>query len=229
MRWALRKAPENLTDRQQLALAEVQRTNKRLYRAYLLKEQLRALYHLPDRAAAPEHLKAWLAWASRSQLKPFVRLARTLKARRDGILAAIRLGLSNGRMEGLNSKVRPAALTPLLRLPLTPTPHRPHLPLLQPPDHQPAAPMSFHENDRSTHFPCGAAAELSERCRASQGAEPPPFAGLAAWGMPFEEQVQPWHAAAPIRRHLQYIGGTKAVVSHGGDELVECVPSAEAG
>lgn len=26
--------------------------------------------------------------------------------RRDGILAAIRLGLSNGRMEGLNSKVR---------------------------------------------------------------------------------------------------------------------------
>ena len=43
VRWALRKAPENLTDRQQLALAEVQRTNKRLYRAYLLKEQLRAL------------------------------------------------------------------------------------------------------------------------------------------------------------------------------------------
>lgn len=106
VRWALRKAPENLTDRQRLALAEVQQTNKRLYRAYLLKEQLRALYHLDDPADAPAHLTAWLAWAARSRLRPFVRLARTLKARRDGILAAIRLGLTNSRLEGLHSKVR---------------------------------------------------------------------------------------------------------------------------
>jgi hypothetical protein len=58
----------------------------------------------PDRA--PEHLTAWLAWASRSQLKPFVKLARTIRKYRDGILAAVRLGLSNARLEGLNSKVR---------------------------------------------------------------------------------------------------------------------------
>ncbi len=64
------------------------------------------LYHLDDRSLAEQHLNAWLAWASRSKLRPFVKLARTLRARRDGILAAIRLGLSNGRMEGLNSKVR---------------------------------------------------------------------------------------------------------------------------
>jgi len=106
VRWALRKNPDDLTDRQRLALAEVQRTNKRLFRAYLLKEQLRGLYHLDDLADAPEHLDAWLAWAARSKLRPFVRLARTLKARRDGILAAIRLGLTNSRLEGLHSKVR---------------------------------------------------------------------------------------------------------------------------
>jgi transposase len=34
-----------------------------------------------------------------------VRLARTLREHRDGILAAIRLGLGNGRLEGLNSKI----------------------------------------------------------------------------------------------------------------------------
>jgi transposase len=73
---------------------------------YLLKEQLRALYHLDNPAQAPAHLDAWLAWASRSQLKPFVRLARTLRRHRDGILAAIRLGLTNARLEGLHSKVR---------------------------------------------------------------------------------------------------------------------------
>ena len=54
----------------------------------------------------PLATKAWLAWASRSKLGPFVKLARTIRRYRDGILAAIRLGLSNSRLEALNSKVR---------------------------------------------------------------------------------------------------------------------------
>jgi transposase len=105
-RWSLLKAPEHQTIRQLATLAEVQRENRRLYRAFLLREQLRLLYHLPDPTLAPAHLDAWLAWAARSRLRPFVRLARTLRGHRDGILAAIRLGLSNGRLEGLNSKIR---------------------------------------------------------------------------------------------------------------------------
>jgi transposase len=106
VRWSLLKAPERQSARQLDALAEVQRVNKRLYRAFLLKEELRLLYHLEDPALAEPHLKAWLAWASRSQLKPFVKLARTIREHRDGVLAAIRLRLSNSRMEALNSKVR---------------------------------------------------------------------------------------------------------------------------
>jgi transposase len=35
-----------------------------------------------------------------------VKLARTIRQHCAGILAAIRLGLSNARLEGLNSKVR---------------------------------------------------------------------------------------------------------------------------
>jgi transposase len=106
VRWALVKAPERHSASQAAKLAEVQHANRGLYRAFLLKEELRALYHLDDAASAPDHLKAWLAWASRSKLRPFVKLARTIRRYRDGILAAIRLGLSNARLEGLNSKVR---------------------------------------------------------------------------------------------------------------------------
>jgi transposase len=106
VRWSLLKAPERQTVAQRAALHEVSQVNRRLYRAFLLKEELRLLYHLEDPTLAPTHLDAWLAWASRSRLKPFVKLARTLRARRAGVLAAIRLGLSNGRMEGLHSKVR---------------------------------------------------------------------------------------------------------------------------
>jgi transposase len=105
-RWALLKAPENRTAKQDVALSEVQSANKRLYRAFLLKEELRALYHEVGAEQAEAHLDSWLAWASRSKLKPFVRLARTIRERRDGVIAAVRLGLSNGRLEGLNSKVR---------------------------------------------------------------------------------------------------------------------------
>jgi transposase len=105
-RWSLLKAPERQTVGQLATLWEVQQANRQLYRAFLLREELRLLYHLDDPRLAPAHLDAWLAWASRSRLRPFVRLARTLRAHRDGILAAIRLGLSNGRLEGLNSKIR---------------------------------------------------------------------------------------------------------------------------
>jgi transposase len=105
-RWSLLKAPERQSAEQLAILGEVQQANRRLYRAFLLKEQLRLLYNLDDPREAPELLRAWLAWASRSRLKAFVKLARTIRQHRDGILAAIRLGLSNARLEGLNSKVR---------------------------------------------------------------------------------------------------------------------------
>ena len=105
-RWSLLKAPERQTIGQLATLYEVQQANRALYRAFLLREELRLLYHLHDPTLAPAHLDAWLAWASRCRLPPFVRLARTLRAHRDGILAAIRPGLSNGRLEGHNSKIR---------------------------------------------------------------------------------------------------------------------------
>ena len=87
-------------------LSDVQRANRPLYRAFLLKEELRLLYQLPRLSLAGEHLDAWLVWASRSKLEPFVKLARTIRLHRNGILAAIRLGLTNGRLEGLNSRIR---------------------------------------------------------------------------------------------------------------------------
>jgi transposase len=105
-RWSLLKAPAKQTIAQLALLHEVQQANKPLYRAFLLKEELRVLYQLDDPTLAPEHLDAWLDWASRSRLEPFVKLARTIRRHRDGILNAIRLGLNNGRLEGLNSRIR---------------------------------------------------------------------------------------------------------------------------
>lgn len=105
-RWPLHKRPWNLSESEERKLAEVQRTNKRLYRAYLLKETLAWTLDLPSVELASEKLDEWLAWASRSRLAPFVKLARTVRKYRDGILEYVRYRLNNGRVEGLNGKIR---------------------------------------------------------------------------------------------------------------------------
>jgi len=104
-RFALWKNPENLTARQQLKLAHIQKINQRLFRAYLLKEQLRQIYRV-DPDAATGVLDAWLKWAWRCRLQPFVKLARTIRDHRAGIEAAIRHGLSNARIEQVNTQIR---------------------------------------------------------------------------------------------------------------------------
>jgi len=104
-RYSLLKDTAKQTTGQLLKLAEVVTTNKRMYRAFLLYGELRYIYRLP-KEEAPERLDAWMAWASRSRLRPFVKLARTIREHRQGVLAAIDIGISNGRLEALNSKVR---------------------------------------------------------------------------------------------------------------------------
>jgi len=104
-RFALWKNPDRLTERQQGKLSAIQQTNKPLYRAYLLKEQLRQIYRLPAEAATVL-LDAWIKWARRCRLTPFVKLARTITDQRPGIVAAIEHGLSNARVEQVNTQIR---------------------------------------------------------------------------------------------------------------------------
>jgi transposase len=104
-RFALWKNPENLTARQQAKLSDIQHTNRRLYRAYLLKEQLRQIYRLPTKQAVAL-LERWLAWARRCRLEPFRKLARTISDQRAGIVGAIEHGLSNARVEAINTQIR---------------------------------------------------------------------------------------------------------------------------
>jgi transposase len=105
-RYALWKNPEDLTQRQASKLADIAVTNKRLYRAYLLKEQLRMVFHQDTPEAAIGLLERWLAWACRSHIPAFVKLARTVRAHKIAIYAAVAHGLTNARVESLNTKLR---------------------------------------------------------------------------------------------------------------------------
>jgi transposase len=104
-RFALWKNPENLTTRQQAKLAWVATVDPRLHRAYLLKEGLRLVFRLPY-DEAKDALEVWVNWARRCRIPAFVDLQRRIVKHRASILAAIEHGLSNGRIESVNTKIR---------------------------------------------------------------------------------------------------------------------------
>ena len=51
-------------------------------------------------------LDHWLKWARRSRIPSFIRLAAAITAHRAGIEAALTHGLSNARVESVNTKLR---------------------------------------------------------------------------------------------------------------------------
>lgn len=106
LRVALRTGKENLRQDQRTLINAIRRHNYRLYRAWELKEQLRELYRSVDPADAALYLKRWCASALRSKIRAFQTLARRIRKHFDAIIAAVQLGLSNSRLEGVNSKVR---------------------------------------------------------------------------------------------------------------------------
>jgi transposase len=105
-RFVLQKNPEKLSSAERRKVALVQSTNRPLYRAYLLTQSLADILGARQYFVARDRLDGWLAWASRSKLAAFVRVARTIRKHRDGVLAYLNSHLTNARSEGLNGKVR---------------------------------------------------------------------------------------------------------------------------
>lgn len=106
-RWALLKNPGDLTPAQAETLTEMKRTGGILWRAYQLKEALRDMFAGDlDPTTVGHLLDRWCSRAQRSRIPEFIKAARTIRTHRAGIDAAITRGLSNGRHEGLNNKVR---------------------------------------------------------------------------------------------------------------------------
>jgi transposase len=105
-RWPLLRRAWNLRDLEICKVAALTKTNRRLFRAYLLKESLAAILDRKQVNVARRKLDEWLAWACRSRLAPFRKLVGTIRRYKEGILAYVRSGLSNGRTEALNGKAR---------------------------------------------------------------------------------------------------------------------------
>jgi transposase len=105
VRWALWKNPERLSDYQRHQLDWIAGNHPSLFRAYRLKEGLRYVFAVKG-DEGKHALDRWLAWASRSQLPPFVELARRIRRYRPQIDATLEHNLSNALVESTNTKIR---------------------------------------------------------------------------------------------------------------------------
>jgi transposase len=106
-RWSLLKNPADLTETQADTLARLHAAGGKVPRAWAMKEMVRAIFApgLTEHTVA-KLIDRLLSRLSRSRLKPYVRLGRTIRKHQDGILAARRLNLSNARAEAMNNRVK---------------------------------------------------------------------------------------------------------------------------
>jgi transposase len=104
-RYALWRNPEDLTARQEAKLVWIATVNTRLYRAYLMKEQLRIAIRTKG-VLALTMLDAWLIWVQRCRIGAFVELGRKIRKNLAGIEAAMLHNLSNALIESTNTKLR---------------------------------------------------------------------------------------------------------------------------
>jgi transposase len=86
--WMLLSGRENLEHRYKLLLASLMKLNRPLYRAYLLKEELRDILHHPWTylGSLEKNLVAWCTAAIRSRLPEMAEVARWLSPRLETVL-----------------------------------------------------------------------------------------------------------------------------------------------
>jgi len=105
-KFPLLKAKHNRTKEDRRVLEEQVRANRPLYRAMLLRDDFMDLYTYQREGWAKRFLEGWLHRALRSRLEPVKRVARMIRRHFDGVVGWASWKISNGRLEGMNNKIR---------------------------------------------------------------------------------------------------------------------------
>ena len=105
-KFPLLKAKHNRTAKDRRVLREQVKANRTLYRAMLLRDDFMDLYTYKSETWAAKFLRNWINTAIRSRIEPIKRKARMIRKHFDGVVAWVTWRLSNGRLEGMNNKIR---------------------------------------------------------------------------------------------------------------------------
>lgn len=106
-RFIILKREENLNKQQREELTTLMQSNEKLYKAYLLKEQILSIFD--DKTSTFEQIREritlWFENILSNQLKEFYTVVETMKNYLYGILNYFRYGMTNAIAEGFNTKI----------------------------------------------------------------------------------------------------------------------------
>lgn len=105
-RWLLLTRWVNLSELKQQQLGELFKLNRRILKAYLMKESLDRLWTYTYEGAMLRYLKGWIAQLRWQRLKPFEKLAHMLLDHLDGILNHCRVKVRFGVVEAINGNIK---------------------------------------------------------------------------------------------------------------------------
>ncbi|TXL02021.1 ISL3 family transposase [Methylococcaceae bacterium HT1] len=97
---------ENLTNKQEVSLAEMIDLYPTLGQAYRLKELFNDLWSMPDKVSAEAFLKQWCEEVEKSKISAFMKFVKTVRSHWSGIIHFVETKITNGILEGINSKVQ---------------------------------------------------------------------------------------------------------------------------
>lgn len=106
-RWIILSREKNLKTGQKETLYQLMKNNERLYKAYLLKEQILSIFD--DKISTFEkicdRIKCWLENILSNELEEFNAVTKTIQNYLYGILNYFRYGMTNAIAEGFNTKI----------------------------------------------------------------------------------------------------------------------------
>jgi transposase len=106
-RWLLLRNRAGVRRRaDRIRLRELLAANRALFIVYVLKDDLKRLWHYRYPAAARRCWRAWCARALESGVPALMRFARRLGERIEGVINHCRYPLNNGVLEGMNNKIK---------------------------------------------------------------------------------------------------------------------------
>ena len=106
-KWLLLRNAQSLEkDADRVRLRELLAANRRLFTAYVLKDDLKSLWRHSDPALAQAAWKQWHRRAMSSRIDALKRFARNLKSYLPGIVSHCRWPLGTNLVEGINHKIK---------------------------------------------------------------------------------------------------------------------------
>ena len=105
-RWLLLSRWVNLDGEKRQMLNQLFRLNRKIFKAYLLKESLDRLWTYRYEGAARRYLYQWVAQLRWQRLKPFEKFAKMLLRHEQGLLNYCRAPVRFGVVEAVNGNIR---------------------------------------------------------------------------------------------------------------------------